>query len=64
MIVCHCQVVSDKAIRAEIEAGACTVGDVARRCGAATGPGCGACRPTIETLLAVCSAPEAAQPAA
>jgi bacterioferritin-associated ferredoxin len=67
MIVCHCQVVSDREIRAEIEAGAGTVGDVARRCGAATGPRCGACRPTIDALLAVYSAyaaPEAAQPAA
>jgi bacterioferritin-associated ferredoxin len=53
MIVCHCQVVSDKTIRAAIESGARTVGDVARRCGAGTGPRCGACRPTIEALLAL-----------
>jgi bacterioferritin-associated ferredoxin len=63
MIVCHCQVVSDKTIRAEIESGACTVGDVARRCGAGTGPRCGACRPTIGALLAVHSAFPAAEPA-
>jgi bacterioferritin-associated ferredoxin len=64
VIVCHCQAVSDKAIRAEIESGACTVGDIARRCGAGTGARCGACRPTIGALLAVHSAPEPAQPAA
>jgi bacterioferritin-associated ferredoxin len=67
MIVCHCQVVSDKAIQAEIEAGACTVGDVARGCGAGTGARCRACRPTIDALLAVHSVyvgPEPAQPAA
>jgi bacterioferritin-associated ferredoxin len=51
MIVCHCHVVSDKTIRAEIESGACTVGDLARRCGAGTC--CGGCRPTIGALLAV-----------
>jgi bacterioferritin-associated ferredoxin len=63
MIVCHCQVVSDKAIRAEIESGACTVGDVARRCGAGTGARCGGCRPTIGALLAMHAALPAAEPA-
>jgi bacterioferritin-associated ferredoxin len=61
MIVCHCQVVSDKTIRAEIETGACTVGDVGRRCGAGTG--CGGCQPTIGTLLALHAAFRSAQPA-
>ncbi len=64
MIVCHCQVVSDKAIRAEIDAGACTLGEIAKRCGAGAGARCGACRPTIGALLAVQSASESAQPAA
>jgi bacterioferritin-associated ferredoxin len=64
MIVCHCQVVTDAAIKAEIEAGACTVGEVVRRCGAGTGARCGACRPTIGALLAVHSASEPVQPAA
>jgi bacterioferritin-associated ferredoxin len=64
MIVCHCQAVSDKTIRAEIEFGACTVRDVARACGAGTGARCGACRPTIGALVAVYSTPEPAQPAA
>jgi assimilatory nitrate reductase catalytic subunit len=59
MIVCHCRVVSDKTIRGETESGACTVGDVARRCGAGTG--CGACRPTIAALLAVHAAYPAAE---
>jgi bacterioferritin-associated ferredoxin len=51
MIVCHCHVVSDRRIRAEIESGACTDEDVAFRCGA--GARCGACRPAIGALLAV-----------
>ncbi|HZA00517.1 MAG TPA: (2Fe-2S)-binding protein [Acidimicrobiales bacterium] len=53
MIVCHCRVVSDRTIRSEIEAGADSVCAVARRCGAGTGNGCGACRPTIAALVAV-----------
>jgi bacterioferritin-associated ferredoxin len=67
MIVCHCRVVSDKTIRAEIESGARTIADLARRCGAGTGLRCGACRPTIEALLTVhrgLSAAEPARPAA
>jgi bacterioferritin-associated ferredoxin len=65
MIVCHCQVVSDKTIRAEIESGACTVGELVRRCGA--GSCCGGCRPAIGALLAVHAprpAAEHRQPAA
>jgi bacterioferritin-associated ferredoxin len=65
MIVCHCQVVSDRTIRAEIESGACTMGELARRCGA--GSCCGGCRPTIGALLAVhapFTATEPAEPAA
>jgi bacterioferritin-associated ferredoxin len=62
MIVCHCGVVNDRAIRAAIESGACTMGDIAEGCGA--GAQCGACRPTIGALLAVHAAPEPAEPAA
>jgi bacterioferritin-associated ferredoxin len=51
MIVCHCLVVSDRRIRAEIESGARTDDDVAFRCGA--GARCGGCRPAIDALLAV-----------
>jgi bacterioferritin-associated ferredoxin len=64
MIVCHCQAVSDKTIREEIDAGACTLGEIARRCGPGAGARCGGCRPTIGALLAVHSASEPAQPAA
>ena len=62
MIVCHCEVVSDRRIRREVQAGACdpdTVGDL---CGAGTR--CGGCQPTIVALLASLLAPEQVEPAA
>jgi len=62
LIVCHCHVVSDRAIRAEVEGGAATPDDVAERCGA--GARCGSCRPTIVALLATSVLREHAQPAA
>ena len=49
MVVCHCEALNDKAIRAVLVAGACTVDDVERACGA--GGDCGGCRPVIEDLL-------------
>lgn len=49
MFVCHCRVVSDRAIRAAIAGGACDVEAVAAACGA--GGACGACVPGIEQLL-------------
>jgi bacterioferritin-associated ferredoxin len=48
--VCHCEVVSDRSIRAAISAGARDVADIATRCGA--GGACGGCHPTIEELIA------------
>jgi bacterioferritin-associated ferredoxin len=50
MVVCHCEAVNDKAIRAEIERGALDADGVAERCGA--GSKCGSCVPVVERLLA------------
>jgi bacterioferritin-associated ferredoxin len=49
MYVCHCQVVNDRRIREEIEAGAITPRQVAERCGA--GATCAGCLPAIRRLL-------------
>jgi bacterioferritin-associated ferredoxin len=51
MIVCHCNVVSDRVVRAAVQAGACCVEEVAERCGA--GAECGGCQPRIERLLII-----------
>ena len=56
MVVCHCSAVNDRAIRAEIIAGALDAEALAERCGA--GARCGSCRPVIEAILA--TVPEAA----
>jgi bacterioferritin-associated ferredoxin len=50
MVVCHCNAVNDRAIRAEIESGALDADAVAARCGAGTR--CGSCVPVIEAILA------------
>lgn len=50
MVVCHCNAVNDRAIRAEIEAGALDAEALAQRCGA--GARCGSCRPVLEAILA------------
>lgn len=50
MLVCHCRVVSDRAVRAAISAGATGVDEVASLCGA--GAECGGCVPSVEDLLA------------
>jgi bacterioferritin-associated ferredoxin len=51
MIVCHCHYVSDREIRQCAQAGACSVSDVGRACGAGTG--CGGCRPEIANIIGV-----------
>jgi bacterioferritin-associated ferredoxin len=61
MIVCHCAAVNDGAIRVAHAAGARTIGQVSRACGAARS--CGGCRPALADLLAsldggVASAPD------
>lgn len=50
MIACSCLGISEDRIRAEIEAGARTLDELARRCGA--GRDCGACVPDLADLLA------------
>jgi bacterioferritin-associated ferredoxin len=62
VIVCHCEVVSDRSIRQHCDQGAVTADEIAERCGA--GARCGSCRPSIVALLATHVVPERAQPAA
>ena len=50
MVVCHCNVVNDREIRAQILAGALDVEDLGARCTAGTR--CGGCRPVLEALIA------------
>lgn len=52
MVVCLCQGVSDKSVRASIEAGARTRQQVTAACGA--GDGCGTCHRTIKSLIVEC----------
>lgn len=49
MLICHCNGVTDRRVRSAVQAGACTLRDVARSCGA--GAGCGGCRPEIGRIL-------------
>lgn len=49
MIVCHCALVSHSQLLAEIESGATTLDEVARRCGASQH--CGGCLPAVERIL-------------
>lgn len=49
MIVCHCQGVTDRAIRRAVREGASTRRQVARACRAGTG--CGGCRLAIHAIL-------------
>lgn len=49
MLVCHCNGVTERRVRAAVHAGACTLREVARSCGA--GASCGGCRPEITRIL-------------
>lgn len=49
MIVCHCNGVSDRAIRRSVRGGAVTPDLVARACGA--GACCGGCRGAVQEIL-------------
>jgi bacterioferritin-associated ferredoxin len=53
VLVCHCNVVNDHRIRAEIARGARDEFDIARACGAGTD--CGGCVPAISRLLDECA---------
>jgi bacterioferritin-associated ferredoxin len=52
MVVCLCQGVSDRTVRACIDAGAHTRQQVTQACGA--GDGCGGCHRTIKTMIVEC----------
>jgi bacterioferritin-associated ferredoxin len=62
LILCHCNIVSDRCVRTAVEDGAVSVDDVGRAC--AAGTHCGGCRPSIAALLATLLAGEQDQPAA
>lgn len=49
MYICHCRAVTDRAIRAQIDAGARHEKALADRCGA--GSRCGGCLPALRRLL-------------
>lgn len=49
MYVCSCRVVSDSTVEEVIEAGAASIDDIARECGA--GSRCGGCWPTLMALI-------------
>jgi bacterioferritin-associated ferredoxin len=49
MIVCHCNGISDRAIRRTVRSGAVTADLVANECGA--GARCGGCREVVEEIL-------------
>ena len=50
MIVCHCPGVTDREIRACVQQGARTCGDVGNECGAGTG--CGGCASLVADVVA------------
>lgn len=49
MIVCHCEVVNDTAIRSAVDAGARTLAEVCRSTGA--GRDCGTCVFSVKAIL-------------
>jgi bacterioferritin-associated ferredoxin len=59
MLVCHCNGVTELRIRGAVRAGACTLREVARSCGA--GGCCGGCRPEIARILRQESAGQSAR---
>ena len=56
MIVCHCVGVTDATIRKLVDAGATSVGEITRRCGA--GRCCAPCREEIASLVHSACAPQ------
>jgi bacterioferritin-associated ferredoxin len=55
MMICHCNGVSDRTVRNAVLAGADTLDQVARACGA--GRDCGGCVDAIEEILEVHAVP-------
>jgi bacterioferritin-associated ferredoxin len=49
MYVCHCRAVSDRVVRAAVEAGDRTIEELGRTCGAGTD--CGGCHELLAELL-------------
>jgi bacterioferritin-associated ferredoxin len=49
VLICHCNAVSDREVRAAVLDGACDVEEVTSACGA--GGDCGSCHASIESLL-------------
>lgn len=49
MFVCHCRGITDRTIGAAVAAGARSVEEIGRRCGA--GVDCGGCIPALARLL-------------
>ena len=49
MIICHCRVVRDEQIRAQLDSGACPMRELVAGCGAGTE--CGGCLPSVRALL-------------
>lgn len=49
MLICHCNGISDRAIRHAVRNGAETPAEVARACGA--GSGCGGCLKAVNQLI-------------
>lgn len=49
MYICHCRVVTERTVKAAIEAGAGSVEEIGRRC--AAGVTCASCHPELERLL-------------
>jgi bacterioferritin-associated ferredoxin len=62
LIVCHCEVVTDRSIKAAVDDGAVSLDEIGQHC--AAGTGCGGCRPSIVALLVTLLAGEQEQPAA
>jgi len=60
MVVCLCQGISEKSVRASIEEGARTRQQVTESCGA--GDGCGTCHRTIKTLIVECRRAQICRP--
>ena len=50
MFVCHCRTVTDRTVHTAIATGACSLRDIAERCGA--GSRCGGCHLVLARMLA------------